>query len=1060
METWGARDTGPPGNPRAGLAVRPLLWQSDSCLYRSGFNREWSTFTGCDVEALQGHGWFDLVHPADLQRLHRTVAAAAHSVMGYELAYWLRDSTGAYCQVLEQAEPAYGPGGEFRGFSGCCVPLAREDDETARRRDEDAALEQAGPAIIAVDNAGRITRWNERAYQVFGWKPAEVLGRPVQEVKAGPNQQKQAREIIAHTAAGKIWTGELATYRRDGTTFLAREIVAPVRSPRGEITGAIGLAEDVTDWYGPHNRVAHLGRLLDRSPHEIFTFDAHTFAFLEANRGARENLGYTMQELTRLTPPAIDATHTPETFRSLLAPLQSGEREHLSYESVHVRKDGTTYPVSVQLSLAHDEMPPVFVAVIEDITRRNELETRLKQAQSVKDETLRQLADERQKLEDLVQNIPGIVWEGRGQLGASDYRVTFMSSQVWDLVGYTVEAAEAASPADVFEYMHADDRDRVYRVARRIYETGEPASTRFRWITSEGHPLWIEAYMRPVKDDTANVVGLRGVNLVVDQQQRNEDLLNWAIEASRVLASSLDYEKTLQGMAHLAVPVIADWCTVHLLDDDGNLSLVSVAHTDPAKVAWMEQVQAAFDTHQPSFPPVGPANVVATGESEIAPAVTASMIERAISDPRLREVVNRLGPRSYMCVPISYRGNVMGCMTFAITDTGHSFGTRDLRAAEHLARRAGVTITNARLYERAERERARFTTIVEWLDYAVVQVDADGRIEHVNPAAEALLGLPSRELDGQVLHDLVHESMEGGCQDSRCPLVAVLRDGERRREDATFYNAQGGQVSVRLHCSPVHVAGQTLGAVIAFEDITEALMANQRKDDFLSFAAHELRNPLTPMLGLSRWLHHQVSSDPGAFDQEIIEVAATLEAESKRMANIVDVFLDLSRIESNRLTIDPAPVNLRDLVQRCVQDVQWRHPHATVRVNLPGDRCRILSDEARLQQVFANLLENAAKYGGDAPIITVTLQDMGESMRVVVHDDGPGIPLDEQHQVFKRFYRSPSNHKTKGFGVGLYLVKEIVEQLGGTITFASEPGSGTEFSVVLPRIVELDEEYA
>lgn len=667
--------------------------------------------------------------------------------------------------------------------------------------------------------------------------------------------------------------------------------------------------------------------------------------------------------------------------------------------------------------------------------------------------------DAQRQTEDLLANIPGVVWEARGRIGTPEFQVTYVSQQVERLLGYSVERAAAADGQAILRIMHPDDRQRVLDAAALTYDDGEPRSERFRWLARDGHAVWMQGYFRPVRDEGGKVIGLRGVNLDISEQRRADDLLEFAIGSSRILFSSLDYQSTLENVARLAVPKIADWCSIHLLKD-GELKQVSVAHVNPDKVARVRELQEAHGGVD-VVGEQGPLGVVRSGQSVLAPEVSARNLEAVTTDPEIRKALQSLGMRSYMCVPITRLDQVMGAISLVAAESGRRFDDVDLRAAESLGRRAGYAIENALLYEEAQRERARFASIVQSVDYAVCRIDTDGCIEHLNPAAEAILGRPVEAWGDALFHDIVHPVGPGGepCDPEVCPVLRVMVKAVAARGDDVFRVANGHSLNVRVNCSPIEVNGVALGAVIVFEDVTERLEVEQRKDDFLTFATHELRNPLTPILGLSRWFERHVRENPGRYETEVEEVAETLAAESERMVNIVDVFLDLSRIESNRLVVDPLPVDLCELVTSVAGTVEKRHPHTRLEVKLIPSECRIVSDEARLRQVLANLLDNAAKYGGDEPQVFIRLEDGQDFARIQVRDLGPGIPEEEQQRVFERFYRSASSSTgKKGFGVGLFLTREIVRQLGGDISLVSKPGEGTEFTVTVPHRIPMVED--
>lgn len=631
--------------------------------------------------------------------------------------------------------------------------------------------------------------------------------------------------------------------------------------------------------------------------------------------------------------------------------------------------------------------------------------------------------------------------------------MTFVSDQVEEILGFLPGAIQGATGDTVFSTIHPDDREAGFRAAQRVYDDGRPNTARFRWMAQDGRPVWVQSYFCAIEKD-GQVVGLRGVTIVVNEQQRTEELLDFVIEAGRILASSLDYDSTLRNVARLAVPTVADWCAVHVIDENGILQPVSVAHENPDKVAWVMEMQEMYRDMARPANPSGPALVVQTGESQFIPEITPEVLDAAITHPEVRTAIEQVGLRSYMCVPMILHETVTGVISFAAAESGRRFSRNDLRAAEHLARRAAAAISTSRAFTDTQRERARFRAIVSWLDQAVCHVDSAGRVEHMNPAAEALLGFSTGDLRGKVFHEAVHLEMDedSGCRGEACTLVRVFTTLKSTRGTELFRSRQGQSLSVRASCVPIVLADQPLGAIISFEDISDELEASVRKDSFLAFAAHELRTPLTPMIGLSRWLARKVNQAPaGTFDQDFAEVVETLQSESARMGNIVEVFLDLSRIESNRLTLEPTQCELRALVNQTVRQLKIRYPNALVELNLPEEELSVFTDEGRLQQVLRNLLENAAKYGGEPPEISITLTKTGGTARITVRDNGHGIPEEEHALVFERFYRSQAANTKKGLGVGLYLAREIVEQLGGELSLVSPPGEGAEFTIQLPH---------
>jgi PAS domain S-box-containing protein len=180
-----------------------------------------------------------------------------------------------------------------------------------------------------------------------------------------------------------------------------------------------------------------------------------------------------------------------------------------------------------------------------------------------------------------------------------------------------------------------------------------------------------------------------------DESERARDQLAFLAEASRALSASLDYEKTLAKVARLAVPRLADWCGIDMLDEAGGIKQLAVAHVDPAKVKLARRLRR----RQPVRPdaPTGVAAVIRTGRPELYPTITDEMID-AVPDPKVREIARSLGLRSLMILPLTAGGRTLGALTLVWSESGRSYGPDDLDLAEELARRAAQAIDNARLY--------------------------------------------------------------------------------------------------------------------------------------------------------------------------------------------------------------------------------------------------------------------------------------------------------------------------------------------------------------------------
>lgn len=361
------------------------------------------------------------------------------------------------------------------------------------------------------------------------------------------------------------------------------------------------------------------------------------------------------------------------------------------------------------------------------------------------------------------------------------------------------------------------------------------------------------------------------------------------------------------------------------------------------------------------------------------------------------------------------------------------------------------------------RTRAQLEAIIEHMTEGLVIFDADGTRLARNSAARRMFGVPPDDLPAERSgHSAYLELWEQGLPlaENDWPLARVLRgetftdlELELRRIDSgeRWIGSFGG--------APVYDRnGELLFAIITLRDVTEhrrtaeALQeAVETRDRFLSIASHELRTPLTS-LSLQLQMGERRLARLDLPEEVLAAVRPALSKgvqQSKRLAALIDDLLDVSRIQSGRLEFRREDVDLCRLVEQVVETYRPTLERAGCTLSLRLDRSvRGQWDPMRLEQVVSNLLSNCARYAPDATV-KITLMG-GAAARLCICDDGPGIAEADQQQVFERFGRARAGASDHGLGLGLYLVKEMVEGHGGRISLRSSPGAGACFEIELP----------
>lgn len=374
-----------------------------------------------------------------------------------------------------------------------------------------------------------------------------------------------------------------------------------------------------------------------------------------------------------------------------------------------------------------------------------------------------------------------------------------------------------------------------------------------------------------------------------------------------------------------------------------------------------------------------------------------------------------------------------------------------------------------RLQQREEealrRGEERFQLLLESAGEGIIGVDETGRVSFANPAIARMVGSDPAALLDRPGREVLRHTHEGGapCSNSTCPLESPLH-ADAGAGEAVLQGLGGDGVPVEYTSTPVLDAGAVMGAVIVLRDATERrrieeareqllqdLEASVRaRDDFLSIASHELRTPLTPLRFQAHALRRALRRPDGIDVAQAEQKIAGLEGQIDRLEHLIEQLLDVSRITIGRLELQREPVDLsalvREVVQRASDDPA--RPHATMAIHAPSPVVGRW-DALRIEQVVTNLVSNAEKYGAGRPV-EIRVAAAADTAVLTVRDHGIGIAPEDRARIFDRFERLVSVRQYAGFGLGLWIVRQIVEGHGGTIAVESELGNGATFTVVLP----------
>ncbi|GHA79453.1 ATP-binding protein [Cognatilysobacter bugurensis] len=483
---------------------------------------------------------------------------------------------------------------------------------------------------------------------------------------------------------------------------------------------------------------------------------------------------------------------------------------------------------------------------------------------------------------------------------------------------------------DFRDVVHPDDHARLDAANRAAIDHGTTLDIEYRLCSPDGHERWVHSIGHVDLRPDGRPARLLGITRDVTERRRAENAMRLLAQASETLGASLDYETTLNDLARVLVPQLADWYAIDLLTPEGELERVAVCHPDPERIAMARALHERYPSRRGAGQ--GAWHVIDTGKPDWRETIEDAQLQRAAHDEHHLALLRGLGLRSYLVVPLQARGATIGTMTLVHAESGRHYHEADIELAMDIARRVATAVDNARLHR-------------------------------------------------------------------------ALQDADRR------------------------------------------------KDEFLAMLAHELRNPLAPISTAAQLLQRAPDDAP-----RVRDAAAVIGRQVTHMAELVDDLLDVSRVTRGLVEIEREPVDLADVVAGALEQVRAlidaRRHALEVSVDAEAGPLIVEGDRARLIQVIANLLNNAAKYTPPGGRITLRIDGDGPHARVVVRDTGGGIEpslLPHVFELFTQAQRTPDRTQG-GLGIGLALVRSLVHLHGGEIEAESAgPGQGSTFTVRLPR---------
>ncbi|HEX8492114.1 MAG TPA: PAS domain S-box protein [Pyrinomonadaceae bacterium] len=910
-------------------------------------------------------------------------------------------------------------------------------------------------AIFATDAEGRVVSWNTGAERVFGYPESEIIGRSgnilftPEDIARGVPLRERETAAERGRAEDERWH-----LRRDGTRFWASGIVTPLRDEAGGLRGFVKVARDNTSRRMNEEELGisetRARALVEQSPFsiQILSPDGRT---LRVNRAWEQLWGVRLEQISDYNmledQQLIDKGVMPYIKKGFsgeatdIPPIRYDPNETIPDRTTHKEPQrwvrAFIYPVKDSAGRVRE-----VVLMHEDITEAKRAEAALRESE--------------ERLRAILDNTTAVVY-----LIDAGGRFIIINRQFGELFHLDRSEVRGKSLHEVFP---AEIADGFLFNNRRVIESGRPMEFEEVVPQIDGLHHYISVKV-PLQDADGTPTAVCGISTDITERKRAEALVDGQRRVLELIVQGAPLRKVLENLARVVEEQSQEGglVSILLLDEEGLCLRHGAGPSLPD--AFNEAVDGA---------PVAP-----EGGSCVAAAYRKALVITTdiATDPlwaAYRHLALEHGLRACWSTPImSSEGNVLGTFAVYYRQTREP-SPRDLQLIQLMTRTAAIAIgreraelERERLLRSVEAERERLSYLFEQSPSFVALLRGPNHVfEIVNPSYRRLLGgrdvigktvreaVP--EIEGQGYFELLDEVYKTGRPFAEREMRSLIRQKEGANLEEVFVDlvyqpffGEDGKVA-GIFAHGVDVTDQVRTRRKIEEAQREAEAANRLKDEFLATLSHELRTPLTAVLGWARMLRGgQLDEKTAARALEVIERNA--EAQQR----LVEEVLDVSRIITGKLHLSVRPVELVPVVEAAVDVVR---PAAEAKgiemeVSVATDAGLVSGDPDRLQQVVWNLLTNAVKFTDKGGKVEVRLERSGSNVMVKVRDTGIGIPTEFLPHVFDRFRQADASTKREhgGLGLGLAVVRHLVEQHGGTVAAESEgENRGATFVIELP----------
>ena len=626
-------------------------------------------------------------------------------------------------------------------------------------------------------------------------------------------------------------------------------------------------------------------------------------------------------------------------------------------------------------------------------------------------------------------------------------KIHYWNAKAEQIYGWTFEEVNQQYILDVIK--PADFPQKINSAFDDL-KKGISTTNNWNFIRKNKSIVNVSVTSSPLVDKSGEVIGMMGISHENVEYVKREDVINFLSESSEILISTLNYDEALKNIAELIVPRLADWFVVDIYNEKiNNFDMIMCHHVDKEKILWAKELRVKYpiDITTPSGGP----QVFRSGVSELYKEITPEMLDAAAKDSEQRAILEKVGYKSIIILPLKGRDKIIGTITLVLTtESNRTYEEFHIKVMEEFARKLALTMENLKLYKQVKETQERMDNILDTIPCVVYEsngrlAEGDQKVFFVNKYTKELFGYSPEEFLNSLNIGIkvIHPDDKERIAIEMKKIIEKGEGGELSYRAITKHNSQKWVHSKFKVIKDEN--NNTLGIRGVVFDQTLYKELEQKKDEFISIASHELKTPLAIASGFLQLI--QVEEDTSNLKLYVNKAREQLNTLNEFIGDL----LDLSKIQQGKLNFKFQNDALYPLLMDTVE--YFKKYSLSHKINISGSLNGIYNiDKQRMQQVFNNLISNAIKYSPDADTIDITLSEDDSKGFISIKDYGMGISEEHLKHIFDKFYRVDEESQSfSGLGIGLFISNEIINGHKGKILVNSELGKGTEFIIEIPK---------